>query len=77
MNVHVLCNYTFTHVYGARVRGYMLCVCSMPHVQDDQSAPLTCDVYVGPNCEVEVRADGGEVSTGEGGEDDGRGRKRE
>ena len=31
------------------------------YLQDDQTIPLTFDVFVGPNCDIEFKAENGEV----------------
>ena len=36
-------------------------VLSLKYLQDDQSLLLTCDIFVGPNCNVEYQTENGEV----------------
>ena len=36
-------------------------VLSLKSSQDNQSLPLTCDIFVGPNCHVEYQIENGEV----------------
>ena len=42
---------------------YLCFVCAMidPLLQDDHSIPLSCTIFVGPNCDVEYQNENGEV----------------
>ena len=42
-----------------------VCVCMMilSLFQDDHSIPLSCTIFVGPNCDVEYQNENGEVGS--------------
>lgn len=54
-------------VMSERASGHAHRVCLMLEfnsiVQNNQSLPLNCDILVGPNCNIEYRAEGREVSS--------------
>ena len=46
-------------------------------IQEDQTIPLSCKIFVGPNCDVEYQNENGEVSTKERGRERDREGRRE
>lgn len=38
-----------------------MCACVHAYMQNSQSLPLNCEIFVGPNCNVEYKTEGKEV----------------